>query len=210
MVQPTSTSTSTNISSAFAIDVSGCAHNHHGVLNLDHHRQELSQLPGQRQPHNWWGFVVWFVKCYVFVANVSQDYFLRLRFHHRLRIPQNCILARQSSLGLAGRRPSLAQLYKLSNPNIWGLISKFFKFPGNLLRSPCSRRRLRFTKERRTRKTGISLLFVRRKMNNSIICEEKKRIFLSFVRRKKWKSLSQWEQKLLTESIWGQDLGQKH
>ena len=52
VVQPTSTSTSTNISSAFAIDVSGCAHSHHGVLNLDHHRQELSQLPGQRQPHN--------------------------------------------------------------------------------------------------------------------------------------------------------------
>ena len=51
VVQPTSTSTSTNISSAFAIDVSGCAHSHHGVLNLDHHRQELSQLPGQRQPH---------------------------------------------------------------------------------------------------------------------------------------------------------------
>ena len=49
--QPTSTSTSTNISSSFAIDVSGCAHSHHGVLNLDHHRQELSQLPGQRQPH---------------------------------------------------------------------------------------------------------------------------------------------------------------
>ena len=45
VVQPTSTSTSTNISSAFAIDVSGCAHNRHGVLNLDHHRQELSQLP---------------------------------------------------------------------------------------------------------------------------------------------------------------------
>ena len=51
VVQPTSTSTSTNISSAFAIDVSGCAHNRHGVLNLDHHRQELSRLPGQRQPH---------------------------------------------------------------------------------------------------------------------------------------------------------------
>ena len=51
VVQPTSTSTSTNISSAFAIDGSGCALSHHGVLNLDHHRQELSQLPGQRQPH---------------------------------------------------------------------------------------------------------------------------------------------------------------
>merc|ERR1712223_2218176 len=51
VVQPTSTSTSTNISSAFAIDAGGCAHSCHGVLNLDHHRQELSQLPGQRQPH---------------------------------------------------------------------------------------------------------------------------------------------------------------
>ena len=55
-------------SSAFAIDVSGCAHSRHGVLNLDHHGQELSQLPGQRQPHTWWGFVVWFVKCNVFLA----------------------------------------------------------------------------------------------------------------------------------------------
>ena len=68
VVYITSTSTSTNISSAFAIDGSGCALSHHGVLNLDHHRQELSQHPGQRQPHTWWGFVVWFVKCNVFVA----------------------------------------------------------------------------------------------------------------------------------------------
>merc|ERR1711902_348591 len=51
VVYITSPSTSTNISSAFAIDGSGCALSHHGVLNLDHHRQELSQLPGQRQPH---------------------------------------------------------------------------------------------------------------------------------------------------------------
>ena len=36
-----------SISSAFAIDVSGCAHSRHGVLNLDHHGQELTQLPGQ-------------------------------------------------------------------------------------------------------------------------------------------------------------------
>ena len=55
-------------SSAFAIDVSGCAHSRHGVLNLDHHGQELFQLPGRWQSHAWWGFVVWFVKCNIFVA----------------------------------------------------------------------------------------------------------------------------------------------
>ena len=32
-------------SSAFAIDMSGYAHSRHGVLNLDHHWQELSQHP---------------------------------------------------------------------------------------------------------------------------------------------------------------------
>ena len=59
-------------------------------------------------------------------------------------------------------------------------------------------------------------------MNISIICEEKTGIFLFFMNyeeknwniyiifeEKKWNSLSQWEQKLLTESIWGHDLGQK-
>ena len=55
-------------SSAFAIDVSGFAHSCHGVLNLDHRGQELSQLPGRWQPHTWGGFVVLFVKCNVFVA----------------------------------------------------------------------------------------------------------------------------------------------
>ena len=62
VVQPTWFST------AFAIDVSGCAHRCHGFLNLDHHGQELSQLPGRWQPHTWGGFVVLFVKCNVFVA----------------------------------------------------------------------------------------------------------------------------------------------
>ena len=32
---------------AFATDLSGCAHSCHGVLNLDHHGQELSQIPGR-------------------------------------------------------------------------------------------------------------------------------------------------------------------
>ena len=75
-----------NIILSQSFDVEGCAgscsHNCHGVLYLDNHGQELSQLPVWWKSHTWWGFVVLFVKCKFFYGNNSQDYFLRLRYHH--------------------------------------------------------------------------------------------------------------------------------
>ena len=79
-------------SSAFAIDMSGYAHSRHGVLNLDHHWQELSQHPpwyihskaSRSHPnsfHNW--------------STISNPYPAR-RWEHTKMYSPDCILAPRS------------------------------------------------------------------------------------------------------------------
>ena len=68
-----------NIILSQSFDVEGCAgscsHNCHGVLYLDNHGQELSQLPVWWKSHTWWGFVVLFLKCKFFMATTPRTTF---------------------------------------------------------------------------------------------------------------------------------------